>query len=69
MLGGGRLTHPQLTRDLVDFARSLAQEMEDPETMGAGERPEQRRLELVDVVCGAWHSLLLALIAFIVGHC
>jgi hypothetical protein len=60
VLGGDRLIHPQFTRNLVDFARPIAQEVQDPEAMGTGERPQQRRLELIDVVSGAWHVLLLA---------
>jgi hypothetical protein len=34
--------------------------MEDPQAVRARERSEQRGLELIDVVGGAWHGLLSA---------
>src|SRR5664279_3506012 len=40
----------ELARDLVDLAWLCADQVQDPKAMGAGQGPQHRGLELIDVV-------------------
>src|SRR3990172_12774632 len=44
VLGDGRLSEAKLVGELVDLARPLAEEVDEPEPVGARERAEERCL-------------------------